>query len=93
MTVNISRPTTLANRCIGILLVAMAVNVSVGTAPASAQLFWTYAWANGKCWMTMTPPSSPTWIPAPDARIWRSATNDRCSHIPVTVSKEPAKKR
>lgn len=87
-----SQPKTQAYRYVGTFLIAMVVNVLVGTAPASAQS-WYYAWANNKCWMTMADAAQRAGMPAPDARIWRSATADRCGKIPVTVSKTPYEKK
>ena len=86
----ISRPKMLAYRYTGYLLGAMIVTVFVGTTPAPAQGGgWYYAWANGKCWMTMSDAAQRAGMPAPDTRIWRSATMDRCRNIPVTASKLP----
>lgn len=86
----ISRPKTLACRYIACLLAATVVNVFAGTAPAPAQGGgWSYAWANGKCWMTMSNAAMQAGMPAPDPRIWRSATNDRCRNVPVAASKLP----
>jgi hypothetical protein len=79
---------TLAGRAIGCLLAAMVVNVLVGTAPASAQVqgSWTYAWAaNGKCCMTMTPPTSPYYYAPCNPPIWHSATKDRCRNVGIPV--------
>lgn len=56
MIAKISRPKTLAYRYLGSLLVAMAVNVLVGTAPAPAQPYvaggFMYAVKNGQCYKT-----------------------------------------
>jgi hypothetical protein len=78
------RHQTLAGRAIGCLLAAMVVNVFVGTAPAQSA-GWFYAWADGRCWMTMSDATQRAGLPAPDPRIWRSATRERCRNVGIPV--------
>ena len=94
MIANISHPTTLTNRYTGILLVAAAVNVFVGTAPASALAVKHYERGpDGRCYYTTYVPWQAV-LPGlnfgiPGASVnpiyWKSAPSSMCKQYkPLT---------